>query len=130
METGRRGRLAAAQHRGRLPQGKGERLLPAKEEFREDKLPRECSATSRREPAVETSGTVATEGAPGDAGAADTPGGSTGFENGVYIVEQGDTLAIISQKAYGDISHVDAICRMNGLTDGNLIYIGQKLLLP
>lgn len=83
-----------------------------------------------QEPAVETSGTVATEGTPGDAGAADTPGGSTGFENGVYIVEQGDTLAIISQKAYGDISHVDAICRMNGLTDGNLIYIGQKLLLP
>ncbi|MRN26856.1 LysM domain-containing protein, partial [Romboutsia ilealis] len=25
---------------------------------------------------------------------------------------------------------VDAICKMNGLTDGNLIYVGQKLLLP
>lgn len=50
--------------------------------------------------------------------------------NGVYIVEQGDTLAIVSKKMYGDISHVDAICKMNGLTDGNLIYIGQKLLLP
>ena len=50
--------------------------------------------------------------------------------NGVYIVEKGDTLAIISRKIYGDVSHVDAICRMNGITDGNLIYIGQKLLLP
>ena len=50
--------------------------------------------------------------------------------NGVYIVEQGDTLAIISRKMYGDVNHVDAICRMNGITDGNLIYVGQKLLLP
>lgn len=50
--------------------------------------------------------------------------------DGVYIVEQGDTLAIISRKMYGDISQVDNICAMNGLEDGNLIYIGQKLLLP
>ena len=50
--------------------------------------------------------------------------------NGVYVVEKGDTLAIISKKMYGDVSHVDAICRMNGISDGNLIYIGQKLLLP
>ena len=50
--------------------------------------------------------------------------------NGVYVVEEGDTLAIISRKMYGDISYVDSICAMNGLTDGNLIYVGQKLLLP
>lgn len=51
-------------------------------------------------------------------------------DEGIYVVEKGDTLAIISKKAYGDISHVDAICKMNGLTDGNLIFIGQKILLP
>lgn len=50
--------------------------------------------------------------------------------DGVYIVEEGDTLAIISRKMYGDLSHVENICAMNGLDDGNLIYIGQKLLLP
>ena len=50
--------------------------------------------------------------------------------DGVYIVEEGDTLAIISRKMYGDVTHVDAICKMNGITDGNLIYVGQKLLLP
>lgn len=55
---------------------------------------------------------------------------STNGSDGVYIVEQGDTLAIISKKMYGDISHVDAICKMNGLTNGNLIYVGQKLVLP
>ncbi len=48
----------------------------------------------------------------------------------IYIVEKGDTLVKISKKVYGDIGHVDAICRMNGLNDGNLIFIGQKLLLP
>lgn len=62
----------------------------------------------------------------GDASAGETFNGS----DGVYIVEEGDTLAIISRKMYGDIGHADAISRMNGLTDGNLIYIGQKLLLP
>ena len=55
---------------------------------------------------------------------------------GIFLIfncqtpEEGDTLAIISRKMYGDVSHVDAICRMNGITDGNLIYVGQKLLLP
>ena len=59
-------------------------------------------------------------------------GTSTGGNgsDGVYVVEKGDTLAIISKKMYGDVSHVDSICRMNGLSDGNLIYIGQKLVLP
>ena len=73
-------------------------------------------------------GDPATEGSVtgGDAPAGETFNGS----DGVYIVEEGDTLAIISRKMYGDISHADAISRMNGLTDGNLIYIGQKLLLP
>jgi LysM repeat protein len=47
-----------------------------------------------------------------------------------YIVKQGDTLETISKEKYGDVSHVDAICELNGLNDGNLILIGQKLLLP
>lgn len=50
--------------------------------------------------------------------------------NGVYMVEQGDTLVIISKKIYGDMDHVDVICKMNGIKDGNLIYVGQKLVLP
>ncbi len=57
------------------------------------------------------------------------PSGENGSD-GVYIVEEGDTLAIISKKMYGDLSHVDAICKMNGIENGNLIYVGQKLLLP
>lgn len=47
-----------------------------------------------------------------------------------YTVQKGDTLDKISMKLYGTTEEVDAICKMNGLTDGNLIFIGQKLLLP
>lgn len=65
-------------------------------------------------------------------GEADSTASSTIQEmsEDIYIVQKGDTLAKISKKRYGDIGHVDAICRMNGLEDGNLIFIGQKLLLP
>lgn len=47
-----------------------------------------------------------------------------------YTVKKGDTLETISRKEYGDITHIKAICELNKLEDGNLIYIGQKLLLP
>lgn len=47
-----------------------------------------------------------------------------------YTVKQGDTLESISREKYGDVSRVDAICELNHLNDGNLIFIGQKLLLP
>jgi len=68
------------------------------------------------------------EGNAGHDATASTP--DTRNNDGIYVVEQGDTLAMISRKMYGDVTHVDAICKMNGLTDGNLIYIEQKLLLP
>lgn len=48
----------------------------------------------------------------------------------VYTVQKGDTLAVISRKIYGDSSKVKEICELNGLEDGNLIFIGQKLMLP
>lgn len=75
-----------------------------------------------------------TPGQPGDASGQENGGqaGGTGENgsDGIYIVEQGDTLALISKKMYGDISHIEEICKVNGLEDGNLIFIGQKLVLP
>ena len=47
-----------------------------------------------------------------------------------YIVQKGDTLQSICMKKYGDNLRIQEICELNGLSDGNLIYIGQKLLLP
>ncbi|MFI3173387.1 MAG: LysM peptidoglycan-binding domain-containing protein [Eubacteriales bacterium] len=58
---------------------------------------------------------------------AETPQGD---QASVYVVEEGDTLAMISASNYGTISKVDAICSMNGLEDSDYIYVGQKLLLP
>lgn len=60
----------------------------------------------------------------------DTSQSTTLTAKGEYIVKKGDTLEIISRVNYGDGSYVKAICELNGLEDGNLIYIGQKLLLP
>lgn len=48
----------------------------------------------------------------------------------IYIVQAGDTLAGISKKVYGDYEHIDAIGKANDLENGNLIYVGQKLVLP
>ena len=47
-----------------------------------------------------------------------------------YIVEEGDTLESICRNEYGDVTQIDEICELNQLKDGNLIFIGQKLLLP
>ena len=71
------------------------------------------------------------------AGAGDVQTGESGMsiqEGGsgeeYYTVQRGDTLDKISLKLYGTTDEAEAICKMNGLTDGNLIFIGQKLLLP
>lgn len=61
-----------------------------------------------------------------DAADVQSPSGNKEY----YVVQKGDTLDKISIKIYGTRGYVDAICRMNGLTDGNLIIIGQKLMLP
>ncbi len=86
--------------------------------------------SSKSQEAEVTSGNTEQENAQGDSQTSVTTTVQENGADGIYVVEQGDTLAIISRKMYGDVGHVDAICRMNGLTDGNLIYIGQKLLLP
>lgn len=92
--------------------------------------------TGERESVQEASGDTASdssgEGDTDDTGAVMTadPSEIDLDEDDYYVVQKGDTLDTISMKVYGDAAHVDAICRMNGLSDGNLIYIGQKLLLP
>lgn len=47
-----------------------------------------------------------------------------------YEVKRGDTLYMISQKIYGDISHVNKICELNQITDPDNIHYGQKIILP
>lgn len=47
-----------------------------------------------------------------------------------YVVQKGETLAGISKKLYGDTSHVKAICKMNGLSDGNFDLYRTKIVTP
>lgn len=47
-----------------------------------------------------------------------------------YTVKDGDTLADISYKLYNTYTKVDAIMKLNGITDQNVIFSGQKLKVP
>ena len=118
--------------------------IQAKPEDEEVEKPKEIDSPAEQQEQIEeaeepkqtqeTSSEV-TEETPQDVGQAEAPTqtqetSSEKEEGEVYTVQKGDTLATISKKIYGDSSHVEAICKMNGLEDGNLIFIGQKLLLP
>ncbi|MGF7145214.1 hypothetical protein HNQ56_003650 [Anaerotaenia torta] len=47
-----------------------------------------------------------------------------------YIVVEGDTLADISYKLYKTYTKVNQIMELNGISNKDLIYIGQKLIVP
>ena len=47
-----------------------------------------------------------------------------------YTVRYGDTLADISQRYYGSLDMVEAICALNEIDYANLIVPGQKIVLP
>lgn len=47
-----------------------------------------------------------------------------------YTIRRGDTLTAISIRYYGDMSKVAEICKINNMTQEDIIYEGQKILLP
>lgn len=47
-----------------------------------------------------------------------------------YTVQAGDTLSSICMGLYGNHDQLAAICALNGLTDANLISVGQELIVP
>lgn len=47
-----------------------------------------------------------------------------------YTIQKGDTLTSICQERYGTIQRIEEICRLNGISSEDLIFAGQKLLLP
>lgn len=51
-------------------------------------------------------------------------------ETQVYYVEAGDSLWYISRKFYGTDKKVGLIMEANGLKDENLIFLGDKLVIP
>ena len=51
------------------------------------------------------------------------------FSN-TYVIKPGDTLYQISVANYGTIDKVSEICRLNGITEDQIIYPGQIIVLP
>lgn len=47
-----------------------------------------------------------------------------------YTIHQGDTITKISIKTYGNTKKVREICELNNISVNDLIYPGQKILLP
>ena len=69
---------------------------------------------------------------PGSSVSTPTPGGSSGNtpdtgQSVTYTVQRGDTLAAIARK-YG--VSMAALQQANGLKNPNLIWVGQKLVIP
>lgn len=48
----------------------------------------------------------------------------------IYVVEDGDSLLYISRKFYGSGEKVSEIMKINNLSNENVIYSGERLLLP
>lgn len=47
-----------------------------------------------------------------------------------YTIRRGDTLSSICEAEYGTIARIDEVCRLNGISPEDIIYAGQKILLP
>ena len=47
-----------------------------------------------------------------------------------YTVQPGDTLDSICKSIYNSLDVREELCQLNGLQDGNKIFVGQKLQLP
>lgn len=47
-----------------------------------------------------------------------------------YLIQDGDTLAAISQRFYNDYAHIEEICRLNDIEDANTIFPGMTIILP
>ncbi|WP_291290707.1 LysM peptidoglycan-binding domain-containing protein [Enterococcus sp.] len=57
-------------------------------------------------------------------------GGQDAFADEEYTVQSGDTLSTIAYNYFGTSEAVDKIVEANGITDKNLIYVGETLVLP
>lgn len=47
-----------------------------------------------------------------------------------YTIRRGDTLSSICEAQYGTVAKIDEVCRLNGISPDDIIYAGQKILLP
>ena len=57
-------------------------------------------------------------------------GGKEALADEVYTVQPGDTLSAISYNFFGTVDAIDQIVKVNDITDKNLIFVGEELILP
>ena len=57
-------------------------------------------------------------------------GGQDAFADEEYTVQSVDTLSTIAYNYFGTSEAVDKIVEANGITNKNLIYVGETLVLP
>lgn len=91
-----------------------EKAPPAEEEKQEMEAQPENSGTDRGE-----------EMNPEEAETATSPGIMQ-----EYIIQRGDTMTSICKNKYGTIERLEEICQMNGIAPEDIIYAGQKIMLP
>lgn len=48
----------------------------------------------------------------------------------IYTVQEGDSLSLISKKLFGDFSQTNRLAEINKISNANLIYPGQQLVIP
>ena len=65
-----------------------------------------------------------------DAETSDSAQQTSSAPSDYYIVKKGDSLVSISKAIYNTSSKVDEICQLNNIENMDMIYEGQKLLLP
>ncbi|MDY4670338.1 MAG: LysM peptidoglycan-binding domain-containing protein [Oliverpabstia sp.] len=98
---------------GEMPE-EPEKAPPAEEEKQEMEAQPESSGKDRGE-----------ENNPEEAETATSPGIMQ-----EYIIQRGDTMTSICKNKYGTIERLEEICQMNGIAPEDIIYAGQKIMLP
>ena len=55
---------------------------------------------------------------------------TAGNAHETYVIRPGDTLYQISIEKYGSMDVIREICELNGITENQIIYPGQVIVLP
>ena len=103
-------------------------VKPLEEDNKKDQTPKNTSQ-EKQEDKDATEEKVVTEEKKEDAKPVKT---AKNDENQInyYIVVEGDSLAGISYKLYKTYTKVNKIMELNNITNQDLIYVGQKLIVP
>ena len=80
--------------------------------------------------AVEENAGTESKGSSGKEGTEGVPAATADDRSVVYVIEEGDTLMSISIKMYNSPAYVDRIMQANDLKENDVIYVGQKIIIP